>query len=262
MPEFDAWAAYYDLVHQGLPGEAEFYVGQAIRKGGKTLELGCGTGRIALPMAMSGADVVGLDNSPGMLAVCREKLSEVGEAGSGLRLVEGDMAHFDLGETFDLVIVPYRGFMHLHRREQQRSCFDCVRAHLRPGGLFMFNTWVPSASVIASHPTSNGRGGEFSLADEYEGDGPGHRIRHYHRAEYDELRQRIVERHVFDHLDSEGRVTHTKELPMLRVWTTPREMENLAELCGFGVRALFGDFDCCPLNEASTEQIWVLETRD
>ena len=65
MAEFDAWARYYDLIHEGLPGEAEFFVGQAARLGGQTLELGCGTGRLAVAMAMSGADVVGLAASGG-----------------------------------------------------------------------------------------------------------------------------------------------------------------------------------------------------
>ena len=60
MHEFDAWAKYYDLIHQGLDGEAEFYIGQAARARSRTLELGCGTGRICIPMAMSGCDVVGV----------------------------------------------------------------------------------------------------------------------------------------------------------------------------------------------------------
>ena len=78
MADFDVWAAYYDLVHKGLPGEAEFYLGQAVKRGGPVLEVGCGTGRIAISMAMSGLDVTGIDNSAGMLALCREKMAAVG----------------------------------------------------------------------------------------------------------------------------------------------------------------------------------------
>ena len=87
MAEFDAWAEYYDIIHQGLSGEAEFYVGQAVRIGGRTLELGCGTGRIAIPMAMSGVAVTGLDRSDAMLAICREKLSAAGPLSGSPRLL-------------------------------------------------------------------------------------------------------------------------------------------------------------------------------
>ena len=95
QPEFDGWAPYYDLIHKGLPGEAEFYVGQAVRIGGPTLELGCGTGRVAIPMAMSGVDVIGLDLSPRMLELCREKSEAVSPLQGSIELVEGDMATFD-----------------------------------------------------------------------------------------------------------------------------------------------------------------------
>ena len=113
MTEFDAWAPYYDLVHKGLPGEAEFYVGQAVRLGGETLELGCGTGRIAIPMAMSGVCVRGLDNSPAMLEMCREKHRAVGETPGALTLIEGDMRDFSLDKRFGFVALAYRTFMHL-----------------------------------------------------------------------------------------------------------------------------------------------------
>ena len=72
MAEFDSWAAYYDYLHPGLPGEAEFYGGQALRRGGPVLEAGCGTGRLAILMAMSGLKVTGVDNSAAMLAVCAQ----------------------------------------------------------------------------------------------------------------------------------------------------------------------------------------------
>lgn len=254
MAEFDAWAEYYDIVHQGLPGEAEFYIGQAVRIGGLTLELGCGTGRIAIPMAMSGVHVTGLDHSNAMLALCHEKLSAVGPVSGSLRLVAEDMTGFDLGQRFDFIAMPYRAFMHLHGVDQQRACLRCVHEHLADDGVCVLNIWSPAASVIAAHATER----EFERVDEYELDGTDNRLHHYHRATYDEARQRIVEEHLLDEVREDGQLVNSVTLPLVRVWTYPRELQHLTTMCGFRTEAVFGDFDCNPRTSASTEQIVVL----
>ena len=145
MAVFDGWAEYYDLIHQGLPGEAEFYVGNAMRQGGRTLELGCGTGRLAIPMAMSGVDVVGLDNSKAMLDCCREKLAEIGDTPGRLDLVQGDMRAFAFAGCFELAVIAYRTFMHLLTNEERRACLSAVHRHLAAGGVLMMNYWSPPA---------------------------------------------------------------------------------------------------------------------
>lgn len=258
MAEFDAWAAYYDVIHQGLPGEAEFYTGQAVRLGGKTLELGCGTGRVAIAMAMSGVDVTGLDHSKAMLAVCGAKLEAVGPTKGALRLVHGDMSDFDLGEAFDFIAMPYRSFMHLDRPAQQRRCLERVRAHLKDSGVFILNTWVPKRSAMLPGPDASGDDA-FQFVEDYALPDSTEILRYHHRAAYDEFRQRIVEEHRIEEVDAAGSVLHAETLPLIRVWTTPREMDNLVRLCGFEVEAVFGDFDCTPLTASSTEMIWVLK---
>ena len=254
MAEFDAWAEYYDIIHQGLPGEAEFYVGQAVRIGGRTLELGCGTGRIAIPMAMSGVEVTGLDRSEAMLAICREKLSAVGPLSGSLQLVNADMTSFELGQQFDFIAMPYRTFMHVHGVEQQRACLRCIHEHLADDGVCVLNTWSPSASVIAAHSVER----EFERVDEYELDDTENHLQHYHRAIYDEERQRIVEEHLIDEVREDGQVVNSVTLPLVRVWTYPRELQHLITLCGFRTEAVFGDFECNPRTAATSEQIIVL----
>ncbi|HOT51452.1 MAG TPA: class I SAM-dependent methyltransferase, partial [Candidatus Hydrogenedentes bacterium] len=146
---YDDWALYYDVIHEGLPGDVAFYVNMALANGGKALELGTGTGRIAIPMAMAGIEVVGLDNSPAMLALCREKASIVEPFAKPFRLIVADMAAFDLGETFPFIAIPYRGFMHLLTREEQRGCLDAVRRHLAPDGIFALDTWAAQPKQVA-----------------------------------------------------------------------------------------------------------------
>lgn len=257
MTEYDGWAPYYDLIHKGVPGEAEFYTGQAVRRAGKTLEIGCGTGRIAIPMAMSGVDVTGMDISPAMLEVCREKLDAVGEVPGRLELVEADMADFDLGNRFDFIAIPYRTFMHLLTQEKQRSCLRCVRRHLAEDGLFAFNVWAARPSAIVPHLGGEGQP-KTHFAGEYDVPEMNLALTHYFSAVYDEYTQRLVETHWVQELDRQGREMDGTTLSLTRAWTTYREMDNLVRLCGFKPDAVLGDFDCTPFNRDSTEMVWLL----
>jgi len=255
--EFDRWARYYDLIHEGLPGEAEFYVGHAVRCGGKTLELGCGTGRLAIPMAMSGVDVAGLDNSAAMLERCREKLRAVGKTSGTLTLVAGDMADFDLGTEFSFIAMAYRTFMHLLTPEDQQRCLAAVRRHLADDGRFMLNCWVPKPSLIAT-TVGGPHAGLMRLAGRYPIPDTGRVVLHHHSATSDEFLQLLYETHRIQELDAQGNVIEEVTLTLTRAWITPREMSHLVRLAGFDVEALFGDFDCGPLTEKSTESIWAL----
>ncbi|MBI5092586.1 MAG: class I SAM-dependent methyltransferase [Candidatus Hydrogenedentes bacterium] len=256
MAEFDGWAKYYDLIHGGLPGEAEFYVGQAIRRRGSVLELGCGTGRLAIPMAMSGVHVVGLDNSKPMLDECRSKMRAVGPLPGSVRLVQADMAEFAVNHRFDLVLMAYRTFMHLLTPDRQRQCLTTIRGHLSPEGMLILNVWNPKPSSIAPHLGETRA--EPELAGRYPAPGSSRTLLHYCTSAYDEHRQLITENHVVHEVDKRGTVRDRVELSLVRAWTTPREMDNLVRLCGFDVTAVFGDFDCNPLGEDSTEMIWAL----
>lgn len=257
MSEYDAWAVYYDLIHHGLPGEAEFYAGLAIRAGGETLELGCGTGRIAIPMAMCGARVTGLDLSPAMLALCREKLHAMGPVRGRLRLVEGDMREFSLRTRFRSIIMPYRTFMHLLTPEDQVACLQCVRRHIHPKGCFAFNVWKPDMAALAKYigPLKNRR---WRRIDEYRiprGQGC---VAHYHRLACEPVAQRMSEEHRLIEYNRRGSVVHEAVLPLTRAWCMPRELEHLCARCGWRVEAVLGDFDGRPFHPGSIEMIWVL----
>ncbi len=252
---YDPWADYYDAIHTGLPGEAEFYVGQAVRMQAKTLELGCGTGRIAIPMAMSGVDVVGLDNSKAMLRICREKKRRVGATSGDLRIVEADMREFDLKQLFDLAVLPYRALMHLLTPECRSSCLTCIYRHLRPGGQLILNTWRPRDCDLAAHRMRVQ--GALVFAGKYPLPGTQLDVAHYVSACFDEENQILDEQHVLHELDPGGEVLHSAILPMRRAWVTPLQMQQLLESHNFVTEAVFGDFDCAPFTTDSTEMIWI-----
>jgi SAM-dependent methyltransferase len=255
--ELDAWARYYDFIHLGLPGEAEFYVMEALRRGGATLELGCGTGRVCIPMAMSGVDATGLDFSQKMLAVCRAKARAVRPLKGTLTLAHADMRHFDLGRKFSLIVIPYRGFMHLLGPEDQRRCLQCVRSHLAPDGLLLLNVWAAKPTTLA-HAIRMYDSEEPWFSESIPLDEEGVVLNHYHAAHYDEFEQRILEQHRMDTVDAEGRLLETQRLTLTRTWFTPREMEHLVVSCGFAIEAVWGDFDGEALGEDSNEMIWFL----
>src|SRR6266508_3521831 len=120
--------------------DVAFYVEEAARTGGPVLELGCGTGRILLPLARAGHTVHGLDSSRHMLARCREKVAaEPAPVRGRITLHEGDVRAFDLGQgaVFPLVIAPFRVFQHMITIDDQLACLAAVARHLAPGGRFI-----------------------------------------------------------------------------------------------------------------------------
>jgi hypothetical protein len=206
-------------------------------------------------MAMSGVDVVGIDNSKAMLRICREKKRRVGATSGRLRIVEADMREFDLGQLFDLVILPYRAFMHLLTLECRASCLACVSGHLHPGGLLILNTWRPRECDLAAHRARERGalvfGGKYPLA------GTGLDVAHYVSAWCDEENQILDEQHLLHEVDQRGEVLHSAILPMRRAWITPVQMQQLLQSQKFATEAVFGDFECGPFTTESTEMIWV-----
>src|SRR5579862_7520820 len=105
MSAYDAIARVYDPWSRSVTEDVPFYVAEAVRSGGPVLELGVGTGRIAVPIAAKGIEVVGVDLSAGMLEVARER-AEL--AGVSLDLRHGDMRDPPVEGTFPLVTCPFR----------------------------------------------------------------------------------------------------------------------------------------------------------
>ena len=136
------YAETYDVVVQDWPGEIDFYralAAEATSKGQSVLEVACGTGRVALRLAQDGIDIVGLDLSPAMLDVAREKSGGM----SNVRWVHADMRSFDLGETFGLAIIPGHSFQNIVEVEDQVATLQAVRRHLVPDGLLVVHVDQP-----------------------------------------------------------------------------------------------------------------------
>jgi SAM-dependent methyltransferase len=139
----DRYADRYDELHHGIAvptGSLESCVDTLARLAGTgpVLELGIGTGRVALPLAEAGVEVHGLDASQAMVDQLRAK-----PGGDELPVTIGDFSAFDLGRTFPLVYLVFNTLFVLNTQEQQLACFDAVARHLEPGGRFVIEAFVP-----------------------------------------------------------------------------------------------------------------------
>jgi SAM-dependent methyltransferase len=113
VSEYDAIARLYDPWSTGVVEDISFYVDEALQAAAKpVVELGVGTGRIAIPTAMAGVHVIGVDSSPGMLEVCAQRAAEAGVA-ERLELRLGDLREPPIDERTLLVTCPFRAFLHL-----------------------------------------------------------------------------------------------------------------------------------------------------
>src|SRR5436190_10939091 len=140
MDEYAAFAAIYDDWASGMPDDVPFYLELVREADGPIVELAVGNGRVAIPVAKeTGKKIVGIDRSPAMLALAREGAAD---AGVDLALHEGDMREFEVDEPAALVYCPARALLHLPTWDDKRRVFERVSAALRPGGRFVWNTFV------------------------------------------------------------------------------------------------------------------------
>ena len=154
---YEEYAFVADLYdHVGLyrdRPDVQFFVEAATAAGSPVLEVGCGTGRVLIPTARAGVDIVGLDLSPHMLAVCRRRLQEESEpVRAHVRLVEANMRGFDLDTRFTLATIPFRPFQHLLTVEDQLLCLASIRRHLVDNGVLILDLFNPSLDFLVNRP--------------------------------------------------------------------------------------------------------------
>ncbi len=238
---------------KGRTQDVAFYRDAARDFGDPVLELGCGTGRITMALAEAGKRITGLDNSERMLERAVKKRAALPvEARERVHLVQGNMAGFDLGEKFRLIIIPFRPFQHLLEVHQQMNCLECVRKHLAPGGRLILDVFQTDAERM--HDPVHMR---ETLVTEYTADGRqvkiSERVAAFHRAE----QINDVEM-IFSIKHAGGREERLVFAWPLRYFFR-YEVEHLLARCGFRVSAEYGDFDMTPIRDDSAEMVFIAE---
>jgi SAM-dependent methyltransferase len=229
VSSYDQIARLYDPWSVSVTEDVGFYVAEARHAAPPVVELGVGTGRIAVPIAAEGIRVIGVDSSPGMLEVCREHAEVAGVADLvDLRL--GDLRTPPVSERVELVLCPFRSFLHMHADEERLAALGAARELLVDGGRLIFDVFAPGDDDIAE---THGRWLERE---------PGI----FERADWDTRSRTLT-------LSVRG---PNGETTMALAWLSADEWRELLERAGLEVDALYGWFDRRPYR-GGEDQVWI-----
>ena len=226
-----------------------FWFEQAESTGGPILELGSGTGRIAIPLAQQGYTVTGIEGSPSMLEEARRKAA-LANVAIDFRLA--DIREFDLANRYALVILAGHTICDLLTLADFEACMACVRRHLLPHGRFLVEEFVPDLTLLTQGPNDR------RLFSDYDDpDGRGH-IVVMQTCSYDPATQ--IRHNRTHHLYPGEAEEKVGTLPQRMYF--PQELDALFKYNGFEITHKYGGFDRRPFDASATRQLFVLSLSD
>jgi SAM-dependent methyltransferase len=237
-----AYDSFLDPAPRQIAGDVAFYAALARAACGAILELGAGTGRVALALAAAGVNVVGLDLSEAMLAVAADKRAVLPlDTAARARFMAGDMRRFDLGERFAGAIVPFRAFQCLLALDDQMEALAAVRAHLVTQGRLVLHLFDPRLDLIQPGTPP-----------------PGEKLVGVHRrtgrrvdavaihTDLDPIGQVRRDTWRYREYGDDGAIAREELLALALRWTYRWELHHLLARCGFRVESEFSDFTRAP----------------
>jgi len=228
---------------QRLAASEQFYVEEARNCGGRVLELACGSGRLTIPIAQAGVEIIAVDLSTAMLDTARAKASA---AGVRLQFVQADMRSFDLPGQFSAILIPGNSLLHLFTVEDLKQCLRSVHRHLAVGGRLVFDVSNPDMRRLARDPgqrypvlrVDNPQCGEISLEE---------------TVDYDTAAQ---VQHIRWYVSAPGRPDFRVIDYDLRV-IFPQELRLLLEASSFHLETRYGEVSREPFASSSPRQVCV-----
>ena len=238
--DYSTLSRFYDLENADFIDDLDFWVALAKESKGDVLEIGCGSGRVTQQIARAGINITGIDNSEEMLTLAHAKLNRKPELAARAKLINADMKNFDLGQKFDLVIMPFNTFMHLTAQADQIAFLSCARRHLNNGGCLVLDITNPIPAYTDTNES-------LTLERTFRDDETDRTIQQFATTHVDRASQLAHILWQYDALDVQGNIQRTL-LPLELRYTFPGEMSLLLEKCGFKLTHLYGDY-----NESSFE---------
>ena len=252
------FGALYDAIPlYAARADAQFYAAEAARNGAGSavLELGCGTGRVLIPLARAGHLVTGVDSATNMLARCRDKLAKEPQAvRNRASLHQSDVRDFDVKQKdgFALAIAPFRVFQHLITVHDQLRCLERVRAHLEPRGRLAFDVFNPNFTMMTKD-----RSAEVEDTPEVP-IGDGRFLRRTGRVPRIHWVEQVSDIELIYYVRTGDKVERfVQSFPMR--WYVASELEHLLARAGFRVENIYGGVDRAPLRDESPEIVIVAE---
>lgn len=230
----DAMVNFYDVIHKNYDIDKKFYLDKILNAGGPVLEIGCGTGRIFCEALKQGADIYGIDQSALMLGKLKEKI----DASEHYRVQVVDALDYLSEKKFNLIIAPYRMFMHIISVEDQQKFLKNVYANLNDNGEYIFNVFNPDLERIRTGDKETLRfEGEYI---------PGKTFKFYDSSKPDLLNQCQQVTFRFEWEDN-GEIKEDKMyFPMRYMFRF--EIQHLCERAGFKSVNIYRDFEYNELN--------------
>ena len=252
-------ADLYDLEWDGwTPHDLPFYLEEA-RNRSPVLDLACGTGRLAIPIARAGVAVVGLDASPEMLDVARRKAADLPH----LQLVQGRIETFDLQRQFGLIVLALSSFYCLTSVEAQERALHNMRRHLRPGGRLAMDMFVPSVAHVGKPLTDHEAADASRLVARLSDPVTGNAHLVWETAHHIPNEQVYEVNRAIHTYDGQGRLTgDVRYFRLTDRYVHRFEMQHLLRLCGFKIVDLYGGFTREPFAASSTRMVWIATPRD
>jgi SAM-dependent methyltransferase len=254
---YDVSAKYYDAAYAVKSDlvDLPFYLDLARQSGGPVLEMGCGTGRVLLPVAREGVEIHGLDNSAPMLRVLKSHLaSEPADVQRKVHLQQGDMRRFRVKKKFALVILPFRPLQHMHTLPDQLAALSTAAHHLAKNGRLAFDVFYPKYETIFS-----GIGHEIpELEWPVPGD-PAKIVRRYFRKDsVDKIHQIIHLTFLFRTYEG-GQIINEESEPLAMSYYTYPQLQALFAQAGLVSVKEYGSFAKTPLDNSADQMIFVLK---
>ena len=250
MNDYTPFAELYDLFYDGFHEDLEMYRGFAERTGGPILEVGSGTGRVALALAEEGHSIVGLELAEALRAVAQHK-AERAQLTDRVEFVHGDMRRFKFDQHFGLIVVPLNTFLHNLTLDDQLATLACCKKHLRPGGLLVLDCFNPDPTyaaddgrLIVQRSVSDRETGQAAL------------LLLSRTTDWGQQLQEIT--YLIDRPDQNGivqrAVLHTSFRFIFRY-----EMQLLLKQGGFDLKEVYGSYELEP-HEAGSDKLIVVAT--
>ena len=224
---YDDWYTDYDRA--AIDSLAE------LARGGKALELGIGTGRIALPLAAKGVEVHGIDAAASMISRLRAK-----PGGDRLTVTQGNFAEVPVDEKFSLIYIAFNTIFALTSQEEQVQCFRNVAAHLEPGGCFVIEAFVPDLTRFNKN--------QVNWATKVTTD-----VVELDVGQHDPVTQRVYSQKV---VITDGNI---RLYPLQIRYCWPSELDLMAQVAGLRLRERWTNWKREPFTDKSEHHISVYE---
>jgi len=236
----------YDIENDAYTGELNLLGNWAIKQGGPIIDLACGTGRMTIPLAQKGFELIGVDIHAGMLELAKKKANEIFIQ---IEWLEQDCTMLQIDKKSPLIFMVGNSFQHFHTNEQQNLVLRSIHNHLEKDGIFIFEMRFPNAEELLQQSTE-----EYwkTYTDTVENK----KVDVYTISNYDPLEQIQHYTTIRKYLDDSNVIEERRTNISLR-YTYPKEMERLLSENGLDILHIYEDWKESPLSRGSDEMIYV-----